>query len=93
MSDLIDVKVAKTAPAGATAVAVVAYSDRLGRVPGVRKAALDRVGFTGSVGSSATFDDGDRATVVVGLGPSGATGSGATDALRRAGAAIGADAG
>ena len=88
MSDPIDVKVAKAAPAGATAVAVTAHSDRLSRVPGVRKAALDRVGFSGAVGSTATFDDGDRATVVVGLGPSGATGAAATDALRRGAAAF-----
>lgn len=88
MSEIIDVKVAKAVPAGATAVAVTAHSDRLGKVPGVRKAALDRSGFGGDVGSAATFDDGERATVVVGLGPAGTTGSAATDALRRAAAAF-----
>lgn len=88
MSEMIDVKVAKTAPAGATAVAVCAHSDGLNRVPGVRKAALERVGFTGAVGTSAVFDDGDRATVVVGIGPSDATGVAVTDALRRAAAAF-----
>jgi leucyl aminopeptidase len=88
VSDLIDVKVAKAAPTGATAVAVPVHSDRLNRVPGIRKAALDRVGFNGSVGSAATFDDGERATIVVGLGPSDATGNAVTDALRRAGAAF-----
>ncbi len=88
MADPIDVKVAKTTPAGATAVAVVAHSDKLNRVPGVRKAALDRAGFTGSVGSVATFDDGDRATVVVGLGPSGSRGTDVGNALRRGAAAF-----
>lgn len=88
MADPIDVKVAKMAPAGATAVAVGAHSDRLTKVPGVRKAALDRVGFDGSVGSVATFDDGSTATVVVGLGASDAEGAALADALRRGAAAF-----
>jgi hypothetical protein len=74
------VKVNKAAPGGATAVAVTATSDRLNRVPGVRKAALDRAGFTGAVGTVASFDDGERTTVVVGLGPSASVGA---DELRR----------
>ena len=85
MSEQLAVKVAKTAPGGATAVAVTACSDRLTRVPGVRRAALDRAGFTGAVGTAAVLDDGERARVVVGLGPSGSVG---TDALRRAAAAF-----
>lgn len=83
MSQLIDVKVSKVAPSGASAVAVTAHSDRLGRVPGLRKAALDRAGFTGAAGTTAVFDDGEVATAVVGLGPSDATGAAVTDALRR----------
>jgi len=84
VAEMISVKVAKAVPSSATAVVVTATTEGLGRVPGVRRAALDRAGFSGSLGSVATFDDGDRATVVVGLGPSGAV---CTDALRRAGAA------
>lgn len=72
MSELLSVKIAKVAPAGATAVAVPAYADRLTKVPGVRKAALDRAGFSGGVGQTMVLDDGERTTVVVGLGPSGA---------------------
>ncbi len=85
MSDQLAVKVAKTAPSGATAVAVTACSDRLSRVPGVKKAALDRAGFSGAVGSAAVFDDGATARVVVGLGPSADVD---TNALRRAAAAF-----
>lgn len=88
MSELIDVKVAKVAPSGATAVAIMTTSEGLGRVPGVRKAALGRLGFEGSAGQTATFDDGELARVVVGLGAAGATGAAATDVLRRAGAAF-----
>ena len=85
MSESPAVKVAKVAPAGATAVAVCATSDHLTRVPGVRKAVLDRAGFTGAVGTSVVLDDGQQALVVVGLGPSGAVGA---DELRRAAAAF-----
>jgi len=85
VSDQIAVKVAKTVPAGATAVATCAFSDHLNRVPGVRKAALDRAGFTGSPGSVAVFDDGSQAIVVVGLGPSDTVG---TAQLRRGAAAF-----
>ncbi|HNG23732.1 MAG TPA: M17 family peptidase N-terminal domain-containing protein, partial [Microthrixaceae bacterium] len=88
MTEPVDVKVAKSTPSGATAVAVTAHSDRLNRVPGLRKAALERAGFSGAVGTTATFDDGERATVVVGLGPSTTSGSARTDALRRGAAAF-----
>jgi leucyl aminopeptidase len=69
MSELLSVKIAKAAPAGATAVAVPVFSDRLSKVDGVRKAALDRAGFGGAVGESLVLDDGERARVLVGLGP------------------------
>ena len=88
MTEPVDVKVAKSTPSGATAVAVTAHSDRLNRVPGLRKAALERAGFSGAVGTTATFDDGERATVVVGLGPSTTSGPARTDALRRGAAAF-----
>ncbi|MTA64906.1 MAG: hypothetical protein F2518_11185, partial [Actinobacteria bacterium] len=52
MSAPVSVKIAKTAPTSATAIAVTACSDRLGKIPGVRKAALTRAGFTGAVGTS-----------------------------------------
>ncbi len=84
MAELITVKVAKSVPSSATAVVVTATSDGLGRVPGLRRAALERAGFSGANGTVATFDDGERATVVVGLGPSAGVDH---DALRRAGAA------
>jgi leucyl aminopeptidase len=88
VSDQLSVKVAKAAPAGATADAVCAFSDRLGRVPGVRKAALDRAGFTGVPGSVAVLDDGERARVVVGLGP--AAGAGTAELRRAAAGFVGA---
>lgn len=69
MSELLSVKIAKAAPAGATAVAVPVFSDRLTKVDGVRKAALDRAGFGGKVGETLVLDDGERARVLVGLGP------------------------
>ena len=52
MSELLSVKIAKVAPAGATATAVAVFADRLSKVPGVRKAALDRAGFSGKVGET-----------------------------------------
>ncbi len=88
MADPIDVKVAKTTPGGASSVAVLSHSDKLNKVSGFKKAALERAGFSGAVGTVATFDDGDTATVVVGLGPSGATGTELRDALRRGAAAF-----
>ena len=69
MSELLSVKIAKAAPAGATAIAEAAYSDRLGKVPGVRKAALDRGGFAGGVGETLMLNDGERVRVLMGLGP------------------------
>ena len=68
MSVPISIKIAKVVPSGATAVAVPAYSDGLTKVQGVRKAALDRAGFTGAVGSTLVLNDGDSTRVVVGLG-------------------------
>jgi len=86
MSELIDVKVAKVAPGGATAVAVTVTADGLGRVPGIRKAALGRAGFKGAPGAVALFDDGERATVVVGLGaaPTGTDSGAGGDATEEA---------
>jgi leucyl aminopeptidase len=69
MSEPISVKIAKTAPAGATAVAVPAFSDKLNKVPGVRKAALDRAGFTAQPGATLVLNDGEATRVLVGLGP------------------------
>ena len=54
----LDVKVSKTAPSGATAVSVPAFADRLSKVDGVKKAALDRAGFTAAPGSTLVLDDG-----------------------------------
>jgi leucyl aminopeptidase len=70
MTELLSVKIAKTAPSGATAVAVPVHSDRLSKVPGVRKAAMERGGFTGGVGQTMTLDDGESTRVLVGLGAS-----------------------
>jgi leucyl aminopeptidase len=75
MSELLSVKIAKTAPAGATAVAVPVFADRLTKVEGVRKAALDRAGFGGKVGETLVLDDGEHARVLVGLGASSAVGA------------------
>jgi leucyl aminopeptidase len=69
MSELLSVKIAKTAPSGATALAVPVCSDRLTKVPGVRKAALDRAGFSGKVGETLVLADGDGTRVLTGLGP------------------------
>ena len=85
MTEPLAVKIAKAAPAGATAVAVPVHSDRLQKVDGIRKAALDRAGFGGKPGQVLVLDDGQRARVLVGLGP--ATAAGAVE-LRRAAAAF-----
>jgi leucyl aminopeptidase len=85
VAELISIKVGTSVPSGATGVVVFATSDGLNRVPGVRKAALDRAGFSGTVGAVAILDDGDRATVVAGLGPSDRV---CTDELRRAAAEV-----
>jgi leucyl aminopeptidase len=69
VTELLSVKIAKTAPSGATAVAVPVYADRLAKVPGVRKAALDRGGFSGGVGQTMVLDDGEATRVLVGMGP------------------------
>jgi len=79
------VTLGKAVPANAAAVAVPAFSDRLTKVDGVRKAVLDRAGFTGGVGQALVLDDGDSARIVVGLGPSAKVG---TRVLRKAGAAF-----
>jgi len=85
VAELISIKVGTSVPSGATGVVVFATSDGLTRVPGVRKAALDRAGFSGTVDAVAILDDGDRATVVAGLGPSDRV---CTDELRRAAAEV-----
>ena len=84
-SDTATVTLAKTAPASATAVSVVAFSDQLGKVDGVRRAVLERAGFGGTTGEALLLDDGETARIVVGLG---ATKELSADALRRAGAAF-----
>jgi leucyl aminopeptidase len=78
-----DVKLAKAAPAGATAVAVPVFVDRLNKVEGVRRAVLDRAGFRGRPGDQLTLEDGERTRVLVGLGAYAE--AGAAD-LRRAAA-------
>ena len=85
MPNSVDVKVSKTAPGGATAIGLGAFSDRLTKVPGIKKAALDRAGFTGAVGSTLVLDDGAHARVVIGLGAFDDAGA---SSLRRGGAAF-----
>lgn len=75
MSELLSVKIAKAAPAGATATAVAVFADRLTKVPGIRKAALDRAGFSGKVGETLVLDDGEHTRVLVGVGPIAAVGA------------------
>jgi len=70
MSDPLSVKIAKILPASATAVGLTACSDRLSKIPGVRKATLTRSGFTGAAGSSLVLNDGETTRVILGLGPS-----------------------
>lgn len=84
-ADLPKVTLVRSVPSSATVAAVVAWSDRLGRVPGVRRSVLDRAGFAGAAGQTLLLDEGDRARVVLGLGPSSDLGPAA---LRRAGAAF-----
>jgi len=69
MSEPISIKIAKTVPTGATAVAVPAFSDRLNKIPGVRKAAVDRAGFGAQPGTTLVLNDGESTRVLVGLGP------------------------
>jgi leucyl aminopeptidase len=85
MTDLLSVKVAAAAPSGATAVGEYVCSDRLNRIPGVKKAVVERNGFKGAVGTAVTLVEGDTARIVAGLGPSAALDD---DALARATAAI-----
>ncbi len=75
MSDPVAVKIAKTIPGSATAVAVTACSDRLSKVAGVRKAAMTRAGFTGAAGQSLVLNDGDSTRVILGVGPSETAGA------------------
>ncbi len=84
-SSVPTVTLGRSVPAGAAVVSVPAFADRLTKVDGVRKAVLDRAGFAGRVGQTLVLDDGDRARVVVGLGPAAQVG---TTALRKAGAAF-----
>ncbi len=84
MSELLSVKIAKAAPGGATAVAEAVYSDRLTKVPGVRRATMDRAGFSGKVGQTLVLDDGDGTRVLMGVGPIARVGT----AELRTGAAV-----
>ena len=85
MTEPLAVKLAKAAPSGATAVAVPVHADRLNKVEGVRKAALDRAGFGGKPGQVHVLDDGQQARILVGLGSASEAG---TVELRRAAAAF-----
>jgi leucyl aminopeptidase len=85
MTDQLSVKVSASIPSGATAAASFAYSDRLTRIPGVKKAAAERAGFKGEPGTSMTLNDGERQRVLLGLGKSGQVGA---DELRKATAAF-----
>jgi leucyl aminopeptidase len=85
MVDMLSVKVAAAVPSGATAVAEFAFADRLGKVPGVKKAVAERAGFTGKPGSIMALHEGDAARVVVGLGDHGSVDD---DTVRRAVAAL-----
>ena len=68
MTDAPAIKISKTAPAGATAVAELVFSDRIRKVPGLTKAVLDRAGFGGKVGETLVLHDGGAARVLVGAG-------------------------
>ncbi|MEX0767241.1 MAG: M17 family peptidase N-terminal domain-containing protein, partial [Microthrixaceae bacterium] len=70
MSDPISVKIAKTMPASASAIGIPVCSDRLGKIPGVRKATLTRSGFTGATGTMLVLNDGETIRVILGVGPS-----------------------
>jgi leucyl aminopeptidase len=74
MSAAPDVKLTKAVPAGATAVAVPVFSDRLGKVDGVRRPTMQRAGFGGKAGETLVLNDGERVRVLLGLGPSGESG-------------------
>jgi leucyl aminopeptidase len=85
MTDLLSVKVAAAAPAGATAVGEYVCADRLTKIPGVKKAVAERNGFKGAVGTAMTVIEGDVTRIIAGLGPSAEADD---DALTRATAAI-----
>ena len=85
MTDAPAIKISKTAPAGATAVAELVFSDRIRKVPGMTKAVLDRAGFGGKVGETLVLHDGGAARVLVGAGAHGEVDA---NALRRASAAL-----
>ena len=85
MAELIEVKVSKAIPSGASTVGVPVFSDRLKKVDGVRPATMSRAGFTGAAGSQLTLNDGDGERVLIGLGPSADVGN---VELRRAGASF-----
>ncbi len=84
MAELANVKVARTTPSSVRAEVVLVTVEGVGRQRSVPKAAVDRAGFTGAAESVAVIDDGERATVLVGLGSAAGL---CTDQLRRAGAA------
>ncbi len=69
MADLVEVKVSKAVPAGATAVGIPVFSDRLRKVD-VRQATLNRAGFKGAAGSKLVLTGDDGTTVLIGLGSS-----------------------
>ena len=83
MTEQMSVKIAKVAPAGATAVGEGVHSDRMTKVPGVRRAVMERSGFAGAVGQTMVLNDGEQTRVLMGLGPSSSTGA---DELRTAAA-------
>ncbi len=75
MAELLAVKVSTGAPRSATAVGEFAFSDRLSRIPGVKKAVAERAGFTGDPGSRMALQDGDGTRVILGLGKAAEAGS------------------
>ena len=81
--DPMAVRLGRTTPAGATAVAEPVFADRLGKVDGVRRVVLDRAGFRGRPGDVLELNDGSAARVLVGVGSSGSVDP---DGLRRAAA-------
>lgn len=84
-SEPMAVRLGRSTPAGATAVAEPVFSDRLNRVDGVRRGVLDRAGFRGAPGDLFELNDGATARVLVGVGAAGAV---SADGLRRAAASF-----
>ncbi len=72
---VLAVKVSAAVPSGATAVGELVFSDRLGSIPGVSKAAAERSGFTAKAGSLMSLADGERVRVLCGLGPQARAGA------------------